>query len=182
MTDSVITARGLTKRFGEVIAVDGIDFEIAPGESFGFLGPNGAGKSTTMRMIAATSTRTGGELSVLGLDTNKHGPEIRAQLGIVPQGDLLDEELRVIDNLYVYGRYFGLPRAYVKERSEQLLDFAQLREKRLARVDGLSGGMKRRLTIARGLINNPPITPASGAGCLSSSITSCACGLMSARC
>ena len=174
MTDSVITARGLTKRFGEVIAVDGIDFEIAPGESFGFLGPNGAGKSTTMRMIAATSTRTGGELSVLGLDANKHGPEIRAQLGIVPQGDLLDEELRVIDNLYVYGRYFGLPRAYVKERSEQLLDFAQLREKRLARVDGLSGGMKRRLTIARGLINNPPITPASGAGCLSSSITSCA--------
>lgn len=157
MTDSVITARGLTKRFGEVIAVDGIDFEIAPGESFGFLGPNGAGKSTTMRMIAATSTRTGGELSVLGLDTNKHGPEIRAQLGIVPQGDLLDEELRVIDNLYVYGRYFGLPRAYVKERSEQLLDFAQLREKRLARVDGLSGGMKRRLTIARGLINNPKI-------------------------
>lgn len=155
MTDSVITARGLTKRFGEVIAVDGIDFEIAPGESFGFLGPNGAGKSTTMRMIAATSTRTGGELSVLGLDANKHGPEIRAQLGIVPQGDLLDEELRVIDNLYVYGRYFGLPRAYVKERSEQLLDFAQLREKRLARVDGLSGGMKRRLTIARGLINNP---------------------------
>ena len=157
MTDSVISARGLTKRFGEVIAVDGIDFEIAPGESFGFLGPNGAGKSTTMRMIAATSTRTGGELSVLGLDANKHGPEIRAQLGIVPQGDLLDEELRVIDNLYVYGRYFGLPRAYVKERSEQLLDFAQLREKRLARVDGLSGGMKRRLTIARGLINNPKI-------------------------
>ena len=157
MTDSVITARGLTKRFGEVVAVDGIDFEIAPGESFGFLGPNGAGKSTTMRMIAATSTRTDGELSVLGLDTNRHGPEIRAQLGIVPQGDLLDEELRVIDNLYVYGRYFGLPRAYVKERSEQLLDFAQLREKRLARVDGLSGGMKRRLTIARGLINNPRI-------------------------
>ncbi len=157
MTDSVITARGLTKRFGEVVAVDGIDFEIAPGASFGFLGPNGAGKSTTMRMIAATSTRTGGELSVLGLDTNRHGPEIRAQLGIVPQGDLLDEELRVIDNLYVYGRYFGLPRAYVKERSEQLLDFAQLREKRLARVDGLSGGMKRRLTIARGLINNPKI-------------------------
>ena len=121
MTDSVITARGLTKRFGEVIAVDGIDFEIAPGESFGFLGPNGAGKSTTMRMIAATSTRTGGELSVLGLDANKHGPEIRAQLGIVPQGDLLDEELRVIDNLYVYGRYFGLPRDYVKARSEELL-------------------------------------------------------------
>lgn len=157
MAEPVISARGLTKRYGSFTAVDGISFDIAPGESFGFLGPNGAGKSTTMRMIAATSTRTDGELSVLGLDTNHHGPAIRAQLGIVPQGDLLDEELRVIDNLYVYGRYFGLPRAYVKTRSEELLDFAQLREKRTARVDGLSGGMKRRLTIARGLINNPRI-------------------------
>lgn len=180
--EPAIVCTGLVKRYGAVAALDGLDLVVPAGTIFGFLGPNGAGKSTTMRMIAATSTRTGGELSVLGLDANKHGPEIRAQLGIVPQGDLLDEELRVIDNLYVYGRYFGLPRAYVKERSEQLLDFAQLREKRLARVDGLSGGMKRRLTIARGLINNPPITPASGAGCLSSSITSCACGLMSARC
>ncbi|AQX16288.1 MULTISPECIES: ABC transporter ATP-binding protein [Tessaracoccus] len=157
MTEPVITARALTKRYGTLTAVDGIDFEIARGESFGFLGPNGAGKSTTMRMIAATSTRTDGELTVLGLDTNRHGPEIRAQLGIVPQGDLLDEELRVIDNLTVYGRYFGLPRPYVKQRAEELLDFAQLREKRTARVDGLSGGMKRRLTIARGLINNPRI-------------------------
>lgn len=157
MVQPVISARGLTKRYGAFTAVDGIDFDIAPGESFGFLGPNGAGKSTTMRMIAATSTRTDGTLSVLGLDANHHGPEIRAQLGIVPQGDMLDEELRVIDNLYVYGRYFGLPRAYVKARSEELLDFAQLREKRTARVDGLSGGMKRRLTIARGLINNPKV-------------------------
>ncbi|WP_370585691.1 ABC transporter ATP-binding protein [Tessaracoccus sp. MC1627] len=157
VTEPVITARALTKRYGTLTAVDGIDFEIAPGESFGFLGPNGAGKSTTMRMIAATSTRTDGELTVLGLDTNHHGPQIRAQLGIVPQGDLLDEELRVIDNLTVYGRYFGLPRAYVKQRAEELLDFAQLKDKRLARVDGLSGGMKRRLTIARGLINNPKI-------------------------
>jgi len=153
----VITARGLTKRYGDVTAVDGIDFDIAPGESFGFLGPNGAGKSTTMRMIAATSTRTAGSLDVLGLDTNHHGPQIRAQLGIVPQGDLLDEELRVIDNLVVYGLYFALPRAHVKARAEELLDFAQLREKRTARVDGLSGGMKRRLTIARGLINDPKI-------------------------
>ena len=157
MPEPVITARGLTKRYGDVVAVDGIDFEIPRGESFGFLGPNGAGKSTTMRMIAATSTPTAGSLTVLGMDTAHHGPEIRAQLGIVPQGDLLDEELRVIDNLIVYGRYFALPRAYVKERAEQLLDFAQLREKRTARVDGLSGGMKRRLTIARGLINNPRI-------------------------
>lgn len=157
MVEPIIQARGLTKRYGAVTAVDGIDFDIAPGESFGFLGPNGAGKSTTMRMIAATSTRTGGTLQVLGMDTDDHGPEIRAKLGIVPQGDLLDEELRVIDNLIVYGRYFGLPRAYVKKRAEELLDFAQLREKRTARVDGLSGGMKRRLTIARGLINNPRV-------------------------
>lgn len=157
MPEPVISATGLTKRYGDVTAVDGIDFEIPRGESFGFLGPNGAGKSTTMRMISATSTPSAGRLSVLGLDTAEHGPEIRAQLGIVPQGDLLDEELRVIDNLVVYGRYFQLPRAYVKERAEQLLDFAQLREKRTARVDGLSGGMKRRLTIARGLINNPKI-------------------------
>ncbi len=157
MSVPVITARGLTKRYGDVTAVDGIDFDIAPGESFGFLGPNGAGKSTTMRMIAATSTRTAGSLDVLGLDTNHHGPQIRAQLGIVPQGDLLDEELRVIDNLIVYGLYFALPRAWVKARAEELLDFAQLREKRTARVDGLSGGMKRRLTIARGLINDPKI-------------------------
>ncbi|SHJ23095.1 lipooligosaccharide transport system ATP-binding protein [Tessaracoccus bendigoensis DSM 12906] len=157
MVAPVISARSLTKRYGDLVAVDGIDFDIEAGESFGFLGPNGAGKSTTMRMIAATSTRTSGTLTVLGMDTNSHGPEIRAQLGIVPQGDLLDEELRVIDNLVVYGRYFALPRAYVKERAEQLLDFAQLREKRTARVDGLSGGMKRRLTIARGLINNPKV-------------------------
>ncbi|GEK81453.1 ABC transporter ATP-binding protein [Agrococcus baldri] len=151
----VIAATGLTKRYGDFTAVDGIDFEIAPGEAFGFLGPNGAGKSTTMRMIAATSTRTSGELSVLGFDPADHGPEIRAQLGIVPQADQLDEELRVIDNLIVYGRYFGLPLPYVRRRAEELLEFAQLTEKRKARVDGLSGGMKRRLTIARGLINAP---------------------------
>lgn len=157
MSDPVIRARGLVKRYGGFTAVDGISFAIAAGESFGFLGPNGAGKSTTMRLIAATSLRTSGELSVLGLDASRHGPEIRAQLGIVPQGDLLDEELRVVDNLVVYGRYFGLPRAYVKQRAEELLGFVQLQEKRTARVDSLSGGMKRRLTIARGLINNPRI-------------------------
>jgi lipooligosaccharide transport system ATP-binding protein len=151
----VIEATGLTKRYGGFTAVDGIDFAIQPGEAFGFLGPNGAGKSTTMRMIAATSTRTSGELSVLGFDPADHGPEIRAQLGIVPQADQLDEELRVIDNLIIYGRYFGLPLPYVKRRAEELLEFAQLTEKRKSRVDGLSGGMKRRLTIARGLINSP---------------------------
>lgn len=151
----MIEAKGLRKQYGDFTAVDGIDFAIQPGEAFGFLGPNGAGKSTTMRMIAATSTRTSGDLSVLGFDPQDHGPEIRAQLGIVPQADQLDEELRVIDNLIVYGRYFGLPLPYVKRRAEELLEFAQLTEKRKSRVDGLSGGMKRRLTIARGLINSP---------------------------
>ena len=155
MPAPVIEATGLTKRYGDFTAVDGIDFAIEPGEAFGFLGPNGAGKSTTMRMIAATSTRTSGELSVLGFDPAEHGPEIRAQLGIVPQADQLDEELRVIDNLIIYGRYFGLPLPYVKRRAEELLEFAQLTEKRKSRVDGLSGGMTRRLTIARGLINAP---------------------------
>ena len=155
MPAPVIEATGLTKRYGDFTAVDGIDFAIEPGEAFGFLGPNGAGKSTTMRMIAATSTRTSGELSVLGFDPAEHGPEIRAQLGIVPQADQLDEELRAIDNLIIYGRYFALPLPYVKRRGEELLEFAQLTEKRKSRVDGLSGGMKRRLTIARGLINAP---------------------------
>lgn len=157
MSESHIVARSLTKRYGDFAAVDGIDFDIAPGEAFGFLGPNGAGKSTTMRMIAATSLRTSGSLDVLGLDANEHGPEIRSMLGIVPQADNLDEELRVRENLYVYGRYFGLPRSVVNQRADALLDFAQLVEKRNARVDALSGGMKRRLTIARALMNEPKI-------------------------
>ncbi len=154
---AVISARGLVKRYGDFTAVDGIDFDIEQGESFGFLGPNGAGKSTTMRMISAVSTRTGGTLDVLGLDTNEHGPEIRAQLGVVPQADNLDTELRARENLVVYGRYFGLPRAVVQQRADELLAFAQLEEKAKARVDDLSGGMKRRLTIARGLMNEPRI-------------------------
>ena len=154
---SVIVAKDLVKRYGDFTAVDGIDFEIQEGESFGFLGPNGAGKSTTMRMVSAQSTRTAGKLEVLGLDTNDHGPEIRAQLGIVPQADQLDEELRVFDNLTTYGRYFGFSRAHVRERADELLDFAQLREKKNVRVSELSGGMKRRLTIARGLMNSPKV-------------------------
>ncbi|MGO1405296.1 ABC transporter ATP-binding protein [Agrococcus casei] len=157
MPESHIIAEGLTKRYGDFAAVDGIDFDIKAGESFGFLGPNGAGKSTTMRMIAATSLRTEGRLEVLGLDANENGPEIRSMLGIVPQADNLDEELRVRENLYVYGRYFGLPRAVVNERADALLEFAQLVEKKKARVDALSGGMKRRLTIARALMNEPKV-------------------------
>lgn len=157
MPAPVITASSLTKKYKDFVAVDGISFEVAPGESFGLLGPNGAGKSTTMRMVGAVSTRTSGDLSILGLDPNNHGPEIRAQLGVVPQTDNLDTELRVRDNLLVYGRYFGLPRAQVQSRADELLDFAQLVDKSKAKIDDLSGGMKRRLTIARALINDPRI-------------------------
>ncbi|MGB3413828.1 MAG: ABC transporter ATP-binding protein [Microbacteriaceae bacterium] len=157
MLESVISAKSLAKKYKDFSAVDGIDFEVAPGESFALLGPNGAGKSTTMRMIAAVSTRTSGDLQVLGMDPNTHAPEIKAQLGVVPQADSLDMELRVFENLLVYGRYFGLPKAEILKRAEELLEFAQLVDKRKAKVDDLSGGMKRRLTIARGLINQPKI-------------------------
>ena len=154
---SVIEARALVKSYGELNAVDGIDFDVAPGESFGLLGPNGAGKSTTMRMIGGTSLRTSGTLTVLGLDPEAHGPEVRANLGVVPQQDNLDTELRCRENLITYGRYFGLPRSYLRRRADDLLAFAQLTDKADEKVDNLSGGMKRRLTIARGLINEPRI-------------------------
>ncbi len=154
---SVIQARALVKSYGELNAVDGIDFDVAPGESFGLLGPNGAGKSTTMRMIGGTSLRTSGTLTVLGMDPETHGPQVRANLGVIPQQDNLDTELRCRENLITYGRYFGLPRSYLQRRADDLLEFAQLTEKANEKVDNLSGGMKRRLTIARGLINEPRI-------------------------
>lgn len=154
---TMIEARGLTKVYGEFTAVAGIDFSVAKGESFGLLGPNGAGKSTTMRMLATTMKRTSGELSILGMDPNEQGPQIRSHLGVVPQQDNLDGELNVAENLYIYGRYFGLPRTFLKKKVEELLDFAQLQEKRKSKVEALSGGMKRRLTIARGLVNEPEI-------------------------
>jgi lipooligosaccharide transport system ATP-binding protein len=157
VSEPVIVARDLVKRYGDFAAVDGISFEVAPGESFGLLGPNGAGKSTTMRMVGAVSTRTAGELSILGLDPDAFGPEIRSQLGVVPQSDNLDTELRVRENLLVYGRYFGLPGKLVAKRADELLAFAQLEDKAKAKVDSLSGGMKRRLTIARALINDPRV-------------------------
>ena len=157
MPAPVITAVDLTKKYKDFAAVDGISFEIAPGEAFGFLGPNGAGKSTTMRMVGAVSTRTSGELDILGLDPNQNGPEIRSQLGVVPQQDNLDMELRVRDNLIVYGRYFGMSRADCARKADELLDFAQLTDRSKAKVDDLSGGMKRRLTIARSLMNDPRI-------------------------
>jgi lipooligosaccharide transport system ATP-binding protein len=151
----MISARGLRKSFGEFEAVRGIDVEVRRGEAFGFLGPNGAGKSSTMRMIAAVSPLSGGSLHILGLDPATDGPEIRARIGVCPQEDTLDAELTVRDNLYVYGRYFGLPRKEVRERVDELLEFVQLTEKAKAMVDDLSGGMKRRLTIARSLVNRP---------------------------
>ncbi len=153
----LITARGLVKRFGDATAVDGIDVEVRPGEAFGFLGPNGAGKSSTMRMIGCVSPPSGGELRVFGLDPQTDGPAIRARLGVVPQEDTLDTELPVIDNLLIYGGYFGIPKAELRERATRLLDFVQLADRATSKVDPLSGGMKRRLTIARSLINDPEL-------------------------
>jgi lipooligosaccharide transport system ATP-binding protein len=158
----VIEARDLVKSYRvkgrpDFLAVDGLSFEVAPGESFGLLGPNGAGKSTTMKMIGAVSTRTGGDLSILGLDPDRYGPEIRSRLGVVPQQDNLDGELNARENLYIYGRYFGLPGKVCARKADELLAFAQLQDKARSKVDQLSGGMKRRLTIARGLINDPRI-------------------------
>jgi lipooligosaccharide transport system ATP-binding protein len=155
--DILIRAHDLTKRFGEFVAVAGIDFELRRGEAFGFLGPNGAGKSSTMRMIGCVSPPSGGELSVLGMDPVTDGPAIRARLGVVPQEDTLNVELTVRENLLVYGRYFGLPRAVIAERTAGLLEFVQLAERAGDHVEPLSGGMKRRLTIARSLINDPEI-------------------------
>lgn len=153
----MIRAEGLTKAFGALVAVDGVDFEVRKGEAFGLLGPNGAGKSTIMRMIASVSRRSGGTLSILGMDPDERGPDIRGHLGVVPQRDNLDTELRVRDNLIVYGRYFGLPMKFLRPKAEELLEFAQLTEKAEVKVDSLSGGMKRRLTIARALVNEPDI-------------------------
>ena len=153
----VIRARGLTKKYKDFVAVDGIDFEVRRGEAFGLLGPNGAGKSTTMKMISSVSQRTSGELSILGKEPNTHGPEIRAHLGVVPQKDLLDRELKTWENLFTYGRYFGLSRKFLKNKVNELLEFAQLTEKRNEKAENLSGGMQRRLAIARGLVNEPEI-------------------------
>jgi lipooligosaccharide transport system ATP-binding protein len=153
----MIHAHALTKSFGGFTAVEAIDFSVARGESFGFLGPNGAGKSSTMRMIAAVSPVTAGTLRILGKDPAMDGPAIRSRLGVVPQQDNLDMELTVWENLYIYGRYFGIPRRALRPKIDELLDFAQLTERARDKVEPLSGGMKRRLTIARSLINDPEI-------------------------
>ena len=157
MSEPLIHARGLTKTYGDFVAVDGIDFDVAKGESFGFLGPNGAGKSTTMRIIGATSVRTSGTLTILGKDPEVNGPQIRAHLGVVPQQDNLDVELTVSENIFIYGRYFGLSSSFINKKIPELLEFAQLEEKKDAKVQALSGGMKRRLTIARSLVSEPDI-------------------------
>jgi lipooligosaccharide transport system ATP-binding protein len=153
----LVHARGLVKRFGQLVAVDAIDFDVQRGEAFGFLGPNGAGKTSTMRMIGCVSPPSGGTLRILGLDPVGHGPEIRARLGVVPQQDTLDFELTVRENVIIYGRYFGLARAQLRKRADELLEFVQLNERADDRVEPLSGGMKRRLTIARSLINDPDV-------------------------
>ncbi|MGC4815216.1 ABC transporter ATP-binding protein [Micromonospora sp. DT228] len=153
----LIQARGLVKRFGDFTAVGGIDVEVRSGEAFGFLGPNGAGKSSTMRMVGCTSPPSGGELRILGMDPVADGPAIRARLGVCPQLDNLDPELTVRENLTVYARYFGITRRAARERADELLDFVQLTERADSKVEPLSGGMKRRLTIARALVNDPEI-------------------------
>ncbi|WDZ84743.1 ABC transporter ATP-binding protein [Micromonospora cathayae] len=154
---ALISARGLVKRFGDFTAVDGIDVEVRAGEAFGFLGPNGAGKSSTMRMVGCVSPPSGGELRILGMDPVRDGPAIRARLGVCPQLDNLDPELTVRENLTTYARYFGIPRRVARERAAELLDFVQLGERADSKVEPLSGGMKRRLTIARALVNEPDI-------------------------
>jgi lipooligosaccharide transport system ATP-binding protein len=157
MRESIVQARGLTKKFGDFVAVDAIDFDIAKGEAFGFLGPNGAGKTSTMKMITTVSPITEGSLTVLGLDPTTQGRSIRQRIGVVPQEDNLDLELTVAENLYVYGRYHDMSRADIRRRTTELLEFAQLTDRAKSPVEPLSGGMKRRLTIARALINDPEL-------------------------
>jgi lipooligosaccharide transport system ATP-binding protein len=155
--EPVVVGRALTKRFDDFVAVDGIDFEVERGEFFGFLGPNGAGKTSTMRMVGCVSPVSDGELLVLGMDPAKHGPEIRERLGVVPQEDTLDTDLSVWDNLVIYGRYFGLPRDLLRTRAAELLEFVHLTDRKDSKVDPLSGGMRRRLAIARSLVNDPEL-------------------------
>src|SRR4029079_11879431 len=153
----LVHARGLTKRFGDFLAVDAVDFDVRTGEAFGFLGPNGAGKTSTMRMIACSSPITDGELSVIGMDPRHQSSQIKSRIGVVPQIDNLDAELTVRENLLMYARYFDITGEIPRRRADELLDFVQLTERASDQVEPLSGGMKRRLTIARSLINEPEL-------------------------
>ena len=154
---ALIRARGLTKVFGERTAVAGIDFEVRDGEFFGFLGPNGAGKTTTMRMIAGVSPRTSGTLEIFGQDPDLHGSEIRGRIGVVHQQETLDMELSVRENLLIFGRFFGMDRPSIATRADELLELFQLSDRAKDQVEPLSGGMKRRLSIARSLIASPRV-------------------------
>ena len=154
---SLIHAHGLTKRFGTFTAVDGISFDVHAGEAFGFLGPNGAGKTSTMRMIACASPVTAGDLRVLDMLPQSHASQIKARLGVVPQQDNLDNEITVRENLLMYARYFDIPRRVAETRADELLAFVELSDRAASRVEPLSGGMKRRLTIARALVNEPDL-------------------------
>jgi lipooligosaccharide transport system ATP-binding protein len=155
--DTTLVAKGLKKAYGDFEAVKGVDFEVYRGECFGFLGPNGAGKTTTMKMIYGAAVPTGGELQVAGLDVRRHEREVKRRIGVVPQENNLDEDLKVRENLLVYGRYFDLPKKVVRRRASELLEFVQLSERDEAQVEQLSGGMKRRLLIARALVNDPDL-------------------------
>ena len=155
--ETTLAARGLKKSYGDFEAVKGVDFQVYRGECFGFLGPNGAGKTTTMMMIYGAAIPTGGELKVVGMDVRRAEREVKRRIGVVPQENNLDEDLKVKENLIVYGRYFDLPRKLVRKRAAELLEFVQLQDKADAKVEQLSGGMKRRLLIARALINDPDL-------------------------
>jgi lipooligosaccharide transport system ATP-binding protein len=156
-TTSTLVARDLKKSYDGFEAVKGVDFEVHRGECFGFLGPNGAGKTTTMKMIYGAVIPTDGELDVAGLDVRSSEREIKRRIGVVPQENNLDDDLKVKENLLVYGRYYDLPRKLALQRAEELIEFVELTEKAESQVDQLSGGMKRRLLIARALINDPEI-------------------------
>ncbi len=153
----IISARNLTKCFGELTAVDGIDFDVEKGECFGFLGPNGAGKTSTMRMIYCASPLCAGDLSVCGISVEEDVREVKRHLGVVTQDDSLDPDLTVEENLMIFSSYFSIPRCEAKKRANELIDFLQLGEKRNQKIENLSGGLKRRLLIARSLINRPEI-------------------------
>jgi len=156
-SEVLIEAEGLAKKFGDLVAVNSINFGILKGECFGFLGPNGAGKTTTMKMIHCVLPLTSGKLTVAGMDVAENGRGIKQMIGVAPQEDNLDPDFTVFHNLIVYARYFDIPKAEAKKRAEELLNFVQLEEKRDVIIEHLSVGMKRRLILARALLNEPQI-------------------------